>query len=128
MFFIYFEMAQREDEEVCGVTELLVSAQFCMLLNWDQSPEGAKDSQVSFICPSTSMIKNVLNKVRVYSFDYSSSSLIIWLGHMNLNLSEASFQSFHSISLNVPQHDDKSLPDSPKSTWTISQHIVVYSP
>lgn len=75
MLFIYFEMAQREDEEVCGVTELLVSGQFCMLLySWDQSPEGAMDSQVSFICPSTSMIKNVLNKVRVYSFDYRISS------------------------------------------------------
>ena len=32
------------------------------------------DSQVSFICPSTSMIKNVLNKVKVYSFDYRISS------------------------------------------------------
>ena len=32
VLFIYFEMAQREDEEVCGVTELLVSGQFCMLL------------------------------------------------------------------------------------------------
>lgn len=32
VLFIYFEMAQREDEEVCGVMKLLASGQFCMLL------------------------------------------------------------------------------------------------
>lgn len=93
---------------------------FVHFCSWDQFPGDAKDSQVSFICPNTGMIKNVLNKVVIYSIDYRIPS-----DHIRISM-KLYFQSSLLSPPSVPEHNDKSTTDSSNHTQThISQYTMV---